>query len=104
MIDFDAWEDFVKIKLWGTMYRVKMATYLDSKKIAEVQERLEKSTEIEQSEAMVDFLHGRFKAAGATFDREKLMDLPPAKIIAMFRVITQGEGGDRPLPLAKDPD
>ena len=105
VIDFDRWDDFVSIRIFGKTYRVRQSTFRDAKKVAAVQAELESMGDDERADKMIDFIYERFVEADSEFPKEKLLDIPPAKLIAIMRVITQGpEEADRPLPVVEDKD
>jgi len=95
--DFDMWDDEVEIKLFGEKCLLQMASAEDSMRIGGT---TDDPTGKKATETIIEFLVGRFKAAGCKFDTAKIAALPPSKLTAIFQVLTQGEEG-RPLPLEK---
>jgi len=105
VVDFDAWDDFVSIRIFGKTYKVRQSTFRDAKKVAAVQEELENMGDEERADKLIDFIYERFSETDPGFPKEKLLDVPPAKLIALMRVITQGpEEADRPLPVVEEKD
>ena len=103
IVDFDAWDDFVSIRIFGKTYKVRQSTFRDAKKVAAVQEELEQMKDEDRADKLIDFIYERFSETDPDFPKEKLLDVPPAKLIALMRVITQGpEEADRPLPVLEE--
>jgi len=104
IIDFDRWDDFIQIRIFGKTYKLRQSTFRDAKKVAAVQTELENMKDDERADQTIDFIYARFIEADPQFEREKLYDIPPAKLIAIMRVITQGTEIDRPLPIVEEKD
>jgi len=105
VVDFDRWDDSVQIRIFGKTYNVRQSTFRDAKKVAAVQAELKSMGDEERADKMIDFIYERFSETDPDFPKDKLLDVPPAKLIALMRVITQGpEEADRPLPVVEEKD
>lgn len=89
--NFDKWDDFVEITLFGETHKVRLGTFNDAKKISQMQKEMEGLGDNEVAEAMLDFLVERFNESGANYTKEQFMNLPPAKVVAITRAVTQGD-------------
>ena len=95
--NFDGWEDFIEITLFGETHKVRLGTFEDSLRINKVQEELNNAGDNEICVALIEFVVDRFNEAGAKFTVEQFMKLAPAKVVAISRAITQGANDDNPL-------
>ena len=95
--NFDKWDDNIEITLFEETHKVRLASFDDSRKVAEMQKEMDDLGDNDVADAMIDFVVERFAEAGAKYSRDQFMSLAPAKVIAITRAITQGADDDNPL-------
>lgn len=93
----DDWSDFVEITLFGETNKVKMCTYNDAKRVEAIQEELNEVGDNDVALESIKFLVDKFKEAGADFTEEQFMDIAPAKMVAIMRMLTRGDVEKDPL-------